>query len=230
MVNSSMAEKQKTEKTDKKKAADKQPKKEQQPAGEKKHTPGANTPRPKARYEIKYKEEIVPALMKEFGYSTVMQAPKLEKIVLNIGLSGVKEDPKQLDSAVDDLTKITGMKPVRTRARAAVSNFKIREGWELGAKVTLRGKRMYDFIDRFINIAVPRIRDFRGLPDKSFDGRGNYSVGIKEQLIFPEIEYDKIDRVRGMDICMVTTAKTDAEGRALLREFGMPIGARSNPT
>lgn len=218
-----MAEKQKT---DKKKAAGKQPEKEKAPAGEKKHAPGQNTPRPRARYEVKYKEEIVPALVKEFSYASVMQVPKLEKIVLNIGLSNVKEDPKQLEAAMEDLVKITGMRPVKTKARAAISNFKIRAGWDLGARVTLRGKRMYDFIDRFINIAVPRIRDFRGLPDRSFDGRGNYSVGIKEQLIFPEIEYDKIDRVRGMDICMVTTAKTDAEGRALLREFGMPIGAK----
>ena len=177
----------------------------------------------KARYETRYKEQIVPELMKEFEYSSVMQAPRLEKIVLNMGFSNIKEDPKQLETAMEDMRIISGQQPIKTTAKKAVSNFKIRQGWNIGCKVTLRGRKMYDFLDRFINTAVPRIRDFRGLPLKSFDGRGNYSVGVREQLIFPEIEYDKIDRVRGMDIVIVTTARTDTEGYALLRGFGMPF-------
>jgi large subunit ribosomal protein L5 len=192
---------------------------------EKKQTGEAPRITGKARYEIKYRDEIVPALMKDFGYSTVMQAPRMEKIVVNMGVGNVREDPKQLDSAIGDMVIITGQKPIKTRAKKSISNFKIREDWEIGAKVTLRGRKMYDFLDRFINIAVPRIRDFRGLSVGSFDGRGNYSTGMREQLIFPEIEYDKIDKVRGMDITFVTTARDDKEGHALLKHFGMPFAA-----
>ena len=183
-------------------------------------------PLPTPRYQIRYREEIVPALMKEFEYTSVMQAPRLVKIVLNIGVGNVREDPKQLENAMADLRLISGQQPVKTRARSSISNFKIREGWEIGTKVTLRGRKMYDFLDRLVNIAVPRIRDFRGLSNKSFDGRGNYSIGVREQVIFPEIEYDKIDRTRGMDIVIVTTARTDAEGQALLKQFGMPFAAK----
>ena len=168
----------------------------------------------------------MPALMKEFEYTSVMQAPRLVKIVLNIGVGNVREDPKQLENAMADLRQISGQQPIKTRARTSISNFKIREGWEIGTKVTLRGRKMYDFLDRLVNIAVPRIRDFRGLSNKSFDGRGNYSIGVREQVIFPEIEYDKIDRTRGMDIVIVTTARTDAEGQALLKQFGMPFAAK----
>ncbi len=176
-----------------------------------------------ARYQEKYKTEVVPKLMSDFGYKTVMQVPKLEKIVLNIGVGEAREEAKALENAMEDLKVITGQKPIITKAKHSISNFKIREGWSIGTKVTLRGKRMYDFLDRFINLAVPRIRDFRGLSVKSFDGRGNYSLGIREQVIFPEIDYDKIDKVRGMDIVIVTTAKSDQEGRALLDGFGMPF-------
>jgi len=176
-----------------------------------------------ARYQELYKEEITPALMKEFGYTTVMQVPKLEKIVVNIGVGEAREEPKSLENAVEDLKTITGEKPIITRAKKSISNFKIREGWSIGTKVTLRGKRMYDFLDRLINTAIPRVRDFRGFSQKHFDGRGNYSIGVREQVIFPEIEYDKIDKVRGMDITIVTTASTDQEGAALLKKFGLPI-------
>jgi len=188
----------------------------------------APMPKEPARYAIRYREQIVPAMMEEFSYSTVMQVPRLEKIVINMGVGNVREDPKLLENAMADLRLISGQEPVKTKSRKAISNFKIREGWDIGAKVTLRGRKMYDFIDRFVNMAVPRIRDFRGLPVKSFDGRGNYSVGVREQVIFPEIEYDKIDRTRGMDIVFVTTARTDAEGQALLRLFGMPFAGAAS--
>ena len=201
------------------KTKDKQSKKQK----DKEKAPGM--PKEPARYAVKYRQEIVPGLMEEFEYSTVMQVPRLEKIVINIGVGNVREEPKQLENAMDDLRAITGQEPVKTRSKKAISNFKIREGWDIGTKVTLRGRKMYDFLDRLINIAVPRIRDFRGLPVKSFDGRGNYTVGVREQVIFPEIEYDKIDRTRGMDVIIVTTARTDAEGQALLRRFGMPFAA-----
>ena len=162
-------------------------------------------------------------MTKKFGYSNVMQAPKLDKIVINMGVGEAKENSKVLDSAMSDLEIISGQKPVTTKAKNSVANFKIREGMPIGCKVTLRGEKMYDFADRLINLALPRVRDFRGVNPNAFDGRGNYALGIKEQLIFPEIEYDKIDKVRGMDIIFVTTAKTDEEARELLTEFGMPF-------
>ena len=170
-----------------------------------------------------YEQEIAPALMKKFGYKNVMQIPKLVKIVVNMGVGEAKENAKVLEMATNDLVTITGQKPVITKAKKSVANFKIREGMSIGAKVTLRGDKMYEFADRLINLALPRVRDFRGVSPDSFDGRGDYALGIKEQLIFPEIEYDKIDKVRGMDVVFVTTAKTDEEARELLRLFGMPF-------
>ena len=175
------------------------------------------------RLREQYKNEIVPAMMKKFNYKSVMQVPKLEKIVINIGLGDVKENPKSLDNAVAELTLITGQKPVITKAKKSIAAFKLREGANVGCKVTLRAGKMYDFADKLFNVALPRVRDFRGLPANSFDGRGNYSLGIKEQLIFPEIEYDKIDKTRGMDIILVTTAKTDEEAKELLTLLGMPF-------
>jgi len=170
-----------------------------------------------------YEKEVVPALMKKFNYKSVMQVPKLEKIVINIGLGDVKENPKSLDNAVAELAMITGQKPIITKARKSIAAFKLREGVNVGCKVTLRSAKMYDFAYKLFNVALPRVRDFRGLSKNSFDGRGNYSLGIKEQLIFPEIEYDKIDKTRGMDIIVVTTAKTDEEARELLTLLGMPF-------
>ena len=172
-----------------------------------------------------YEKEVVPALMKKFNYKSVMQVPKLEKIVINIGLGDVKENPKSLDNAVAELTMITGQKPIITKAGKSIAAFKLREGVNVGCKVTLRASKMYDFAYKLFNVALPRVRDFRGLSKKSFDGRGNYSLGIKEQLIFPEIEYDKIDKTRGMDIIIVTTAKTDEEAKELLTLLGMPFRA-----
>ena len=170
-----------------------------------------------------YKNSIAPALMTKFGYKSVMQIPKLEKVVINVGCGEAKDNSKVVDSVISDLSKITGQKAVPCRAKKSVANFKLREGMPIGAKVTLRGEKMYEFIDRFFNAALPRVRDFRGINPDSFDGRGNYACGVKEQLIFPEIEYDKIDKVRGFDIIIVTTAKTDEEARVLLEEFGMPF-------
>ena len=170
-----------------------------------------------------YEKEVVPALMKKFGYKSIMEVPKLEKIVLNVGLGDIKENPKSLDGAVKDLTQITGQKPVITKAKKAIAAFKIRAGVNIGVKATLRKGRMYDFAYKLFNVALPRVRDFRGVSADSFDGRGNYSMGVKEQLIFPEIEYDKIDKVRGMDIVFVTTAKTDEEAKELLTLLGMPF-------
>lgn len=175
------------------------------------------------RLKEKYEKEVVPALMEKFGYKNIMEVPKLDKIVVNMGVGEAKDNPKALESAVADMTLFTGQKPVVTRAKKSVANFKIRENMPIGCKVTLRKAMMYEFADKLMNVAFPRVRDFRGISDKSFDGRGNYSVGIKEQLIFPEIEYDKIDKVRGMDIIFVTTAKTDEEARELLRFLGMPF-------
>ena len=171
----------------------------------------------------RYKEEIVPALIKEFGYKNINEVPKLVKIVLNMGLGDAKDNSKSLNTAIDELTLIAGQKPVATKAKKAISNFKVRAGMKVGAKVTLRGKRMYEFFDRLVGIALPRVRDFRGISDKSFDGRGNYSMGIKEQLIFPEISYDKVEKIRGLDISFITTAKTDAESKALLKALGLPF-------
>ncbi len=176
-----------------------------------------------SRLKDTYANEIVPAMMKKFGYKNVMQVPKLFKIVVNMGVGEAKENPKVLESAMKDLTIITGQKPVMTTARKSVANFKIREGMKIGCKVTLRGDRMYEFTDRLINLALPRVRDFRGVNPNAFDGRGNYALGIREQLIFPEIEYDKIDKTRGMDVIFVTTARTDEEARELLRLYGMPF-------
>ncbi len=176
-----------------------------------------------ARLKEFYAKEVAPALMKKFSYKSVMQIPKLDKIVINVGAGEVKDNPKAMDAIVNDLGLITGQKAMICKARKSVANFKLREGMPIGAKVTLRGERMYEFLDRLFNVALPRVRDFRGINANSFDGRGNYSMGLKEQLIFPEIDYDKIDKVRGMDICFVTTAKTDEEARELLTLMGAPF-------
>lgn len=178
-----------------------------------------------ARLKDKYLNEVVPGLQEQFKYTNVMAIPKLDKVVINIGLGEVTQNPKALDAALNDLTLITGQKPVVTRAKKSIAGFKLREGMPVGVKVTLRGDRMYEFVDRLLNVALPRVRDFRGVSPKSFDGRGNYSLGLKEQLIFPEIEYDKIDKLRGMEIVFATTAKTDEEGRALLKLLGMPFAS-----
>ena len=170
-----------------------------------------------------YEKEVVPALMKKFNYKSVMEVPKLDKIVINIGLGDVKENPKDLENAIKDLEQITGQKPITTKSKKAIAAFKLRAGVPIGCKVTLRQGKMYDFANKLFNVALPRVRDFRGIPADSFDGRGNYSMGIKEQLIFPEIEYEKVDRVRGMDIIFVTTAKTDEEAKELLKLLGMPF-------
>ncbi len=176
-----------------------------------------------ARLRDKYENEVLPAMMEKFNYENPMEIPRLVKIVINMGVGEAKENPKALDAAVNDLSLISGQKPVVTRAKKSVAAFKLREGMPIGTKVTLRGNRMYEFLDKFINIALPRVRDFRGVSANSFDGRGNFAIGIKEQLIFPEIEYDKIDKVRGMDIIINTTAKTDEEAREFLRLLGMPF-------
>jgi large subunit ribosomal protein L5 len=178
---------------------------------------------PQARLQSIYREKIVPELVKKFGYKSVMQVPRLTKITLNMGVSEAVSDKKVMDHAVGDLTKIAGQKPVVTKSKKAIAGFKIRDGVPIGTMVTLRGVRMYEFLDRFVTIALPRVRDFRGLNPKSFDGRGNYACGLKEQLVFPEINYDRIDKVRGMDVIVTTTAKTDDEARELLRLFGFPF-------
>ena len=170
-----------------------------------------------------YKADVVPALQKKFNYKSVMQIPKIDKVIINVGAGEAKDNAKVIDAIIGDLAKITGQKPVKCAAKKSVANFKLREGMTIGVKVTLRGDKMYEFIDRFFNLARPRVRDFRGINPNSFDGRGNYSMGIKEQLIFPEIDYDKIDKVRGMDICFVTTANTDEEARELLTLMGAPF-------
>lgn len=176
-----------------------------------------------ARLQEKYEKEIIPAMIEKFGYKNIMEVPKLEKIVLNMGVGEAKENQKVLESAVNDLTLIAGQKPILTRSKKSIANFKLRENMAIGCKVTLRRARMYEFADKLMSIALPRVRDFRGVSSKAFDGRGNYSLGIKEQLIFPEMEYDKIDKLRGMDIIFVTTANTDEEARELLRFLGMPF-------
>ncbi len=176
-----------------------------------------------ARLKEYYKSDVAPALMKKFGYKSVMQIPKIEKVVINVGCGEARDNQKVMDSVVQDLSAITGQKPILCKAKKSVANFKLREGMVIGAKVTLRSEKMYEFIDRFFNIALPRVRDFKGISADSFDGRGNYSVGLKEQLIFPEIEYDKIDKIRGMDITFVTTAKNDEEARELLSLMGAPF-------
>ncbi|MBY0758856.1 MULTISPECIES: 50S ribosomal protein L5 [Sellimonas] len=176
-----------------------------------------------SRLKEQYQNEIVDALVKKFGYKNIMEVPKLDKVVLNMGVGEAKDNAKLLEAAIADMEKITGQKAVVTRAKNSVANFKIREGMPIGCKVTLRGEKMYEFVDRLINLALPRVRDFRGVNPNAFDGRGNYALGIKEQLIFPEIEYDKVDKVRGMDVIFVTTAKTDEEARELLKQFNMPF-------
>ena len=182
----------------------------------------ANTPNLKKLYQ----DEVAPALMQKFGYKSTMQIPRLEKIVVNVGCSEARENAKVLDAVVNDLTTITGQKAVITNAKKSVANFKLREGMPIGAKVTLRGNKMWEFLDRLFNVALPRVRDFRGISADSFDGRGNYALGVKEQLIFPEIEYDKIDKIRGMDIVVCTTAQTDEEARELLKLVGAPFATR----
>ena len=178
-----------------------------------------------SRLKEQYQNEIVDAMIKKFGYKNIMEVPKLDKVVINMGVGEAKDNAKLLESAIADMEKIAGQKAVVTRAKNSVANFKIREGMPIGCKVTLRGEKMYEFVDRLINLALPRVRDFRGVSPTAFDGRGNYALGLKEQLIFPEIDYDKIDKVRGMDIIIVTTAKTDEEARELLRILGMPFSA-----
>lgn len=176
-----------------------------------------------SRLKVKYNEEVVKALMEKFEYSSVMEVPKLEKVVVNMGIGEARDNPKALESAVKELETITGQKALVTQAKKSIANFKLREGMKVGAKVTLRGERMYEFLDKLMNIALPRVRDFRGVSATSFDGRGNYAMGLKEQLIFPEIEYDKVDAIRGMDIVIVTTAQTDEEAKVFLEKMGMPF-------
>ena len=176
------------------------------------------------RMQERYNKEVAPALLKSFGFKNVMQVPRVEKIVVNIGLGEALDNPKALEAAVADLTSITGQKPVQTKARKSIANFKLREGRLIGTKVTLRGPRMWAFFDRLVNIALPRVRDFRGISANAFDGRGNYTLGLKDQLVFPEIEYDKIDKLRGMEVTIVTSAKSDEQARALLQLLGMPFG------
>jgi len=175
------------------------------------------------RLKEKYQNEVVPALMQEFKYTSIMQVPRLQKVVLNIGLGEAIQNAKSLDAAVSDLGQITGQKPVVTRAKKSIANFKLRQGMAIGAMVTLRSVRMYDFLDRLVNLALPRLRDFRGISRRSFDGRGNYSLGLREQIIFPEIDYDKVDKIRGLEVAIVTTAPDDAQGYALLKRLGMPF-------
>ena len=175
------------------------------------------------RVKAFYDKEVVPALMKKFGYKSVMQVPKIEKIVINTGLGDIKDNQKSMQVIENELKQITGQKPIYRKATKSVANFKVREGMNIGLKVTLRGKRMYDFYDKLVSIALPRVRDFRGVSDKAFDGRGNYALGLKEQLIFPEITYDQVEKIRGMDVCIVTTAQTDEEARELLTALGMPF-------
>ena len=178
-----------------------------------------------ARLQDKYRSEVVPALKQKFGYKNVMEIPKLEKIVINMGLGDCKDNSKALELAVSELATIAGQKPLVTKAKKSIANFKVREGMNVGAKVTLRGERMYEFTDKLVSIVLPRVRDFRGVPTKAFDGRGNYALGVREQLIFPEIEYDKVEKIRGMEMIFVTTAKTDEEAKELLRLMGMPFQA-----
>lgn len=176
-----------------------------------------------ARIRDMYTSEIAPALMQQFGYKSVMQIPKLDKVVINVGVGDAKENSKAIDAVMKDIAAITGQKPVPTYARKSVANFKLRQGMKIGVKVTLRGERLYEFVDRLFNLALPRVRDFKGINPNAFDGRGNYSLGLKEQLLFPEIEYDKVEKIRGMDICFVTTAQNDEEARELLRRMGAPF-------
>jgi large subunit ribosomal protein L5 len=216
-------------------AKSRQPEAQQQPKAPKKEAPrkevagapkaaaGPQLPAPPARLAVQYRDKIVPDLMKKFGYKTVMQVPRIKKITINMGVGETVNDKKVLDHAVADMTRIAGQKPVVTKTRKSIANFKVRAGYPVGCMVTLRGARMYEFLDRLVNIAIPRIRDFRGVSNRAFDGRGSYSLGVKEQIIFPEIEYDKIDALRGMDIAINTSARTDDEARALLTAFRFPF-------
>ncbi len=179
-----------------------------------------------SRLREKYKQEVVPALVKEFAYANPMEVPALHKVVINMGVGEATQNAKALDAAVKDLTAIAGQKPVVTKAKKSIAQFKLRTGMSIGCSVTLRGERMYEFLDKLINLALPRLRDFRGVSSTSFDGRGNYTLGLREQLLFPEIEYDKVDKVRGLEVCIVTTARTDEEGRKLLQLLGMPFGEK----
>jgi large subunit ribosomal protein L5 len=200
------------------------PKKDAQPQPKKEAKPAApEVPAPPARLAVQYREKIVPELMQKHGYKTVMQVPRIKKITINMGVGETTTDKKILDNAVADMTKIAGQKPVVTKSRKSIANFKIRANFPVGCMVTLRGARMYEFLDRLVNVAMPRIRDFRGVSNRAFDGRGNYSLGFKEQIIFPEIEYDKIDTLRGMNIAITTSAKTDEEARSLLAAFRFPV-------
>jgi large subunit ribosomal protein L5 len=203
----------------KKEAPKKEAPKKEAPA----RSEGPQLPAPPARLALHYREKIVPELMQKFGYKTVMQVPRIRKITLNMGVGESTSDKKMLDNAVADMAKIAGQKPVVTKARRSIANFKVRAGFPIGCMVTLRGARMYEFLDRLVNIAIPRIRDFRGVSNRAFDGRGNYSLGVREQIIFPEIDYDKIDALRGMNIAITTTAKTNDEARALLAAFRFPF-------
>src|SRR6266849_3215286 len=207
-------------------AKEEKPRQEQKPAQAQKPAPKPDAPQlpaPPARLAVYYREKVVPELMQKFAYKTVMQVPRLRKITLNMGVGETTTDKKMLDNALADMTRIAGQKPVVTKARRSIANFKVRAGFPVGCMVTLRGARMYEFFDRLVNIAMPRIRDFRGVSNRAFDGRGNYSLGFKEQIIFPEIDYDKIDVLRGMNIAITTTAKTDDEARALLSAFRFPF-------
>jgi large subunit ribosomal protein L5 len=224
-----MAKEKDKEAKPKQEAAAQQPKQPRKEAHAKKEVAapakatGPQLPAPPARLAVQYRDKIVPDLMKKFGYKTAMQVPRIKKITLNMGVGETVNDKKVLDHAVADMTKIAGQKPVVTKTRKSIANFKVRAGYPVGCMVTLRGARMYEFLDRLVNIAIPRIRDFRGVSNRAFDGRGSYSLGVKEQIIFPEIEYDKIDTIRGMDIAINTTAKSDDEARALLTAFRFPF-------
>jgi large subunit ribosomal protein L5 len=200
-----------------------QPKKEAKPAAAAPKAEAPQVPAPPARLAVYYREKVVPDLTQKYGYKSVMQVPRIKKITINMGVGETTTDKKVLDNAVADMTKIAGQKPVVTKSRKSIANFKVRANFPVGCMVTLRGARMYEFLDRLVNIAIPRIRDFRGVSNRAFDGRGNYSLGVKEQIIFPEIEYDKIDAIRGMDIAINTTAKTDDEARSLLAAFRFPF-------
>jgi large subunit ribosomal protein L5 len=223
----------KSEKTDKGEKAEKSEKRAAKP-GKRQAESASSSPKEKAvatvagvapRFTDKYKAEVIPALTKQFGYKNPMQVPRLEKIVVNMGLGAAVANPKIIDTAVEDLRAITGQKPVVTRAKKAIANFKLREGIPIGAVVTLRSARMWEFLDRLLTLALPRTRDFKGVSRKAFDGKGNYTLGLKEQIIFPEVDYDKIDAIKGLNISFVTTARTDEEGRALLQQLGMPFRA-----
>lgn len=195
------------------------------PAEKAEKAPAAKGPKPKvtARLRDHYTKNVIPALVKEFSYKNVNAVPKVEKVSLNVGLGEATQNPKLMDGAVNEMTSIAGQKPVVTKAKKSIAAFKLREGMSIGCRVTLRGNRMYEFLDRLMNVALPRVRDFRGVSTKSFDGRGNYTLGIRDQLIFPEIDYNKVEKIKGMNICITTTAKTDAEGRSLLKNLGMPF-------